>query len=158
MGQAGGQQANGGFNNGLGGGGQLNNNGFGYGLNGARAGFNGQLTPEDIRQLQAEMRQWGGELQALRGMLRGQNIDPRELDEILKAFRQLEDSRVYKDVNELTRLQSYVTEGIKRFEFNLRRQVDATDDSVVLTGTDEVPERFRKMVEEYYKSLSKGTK
>ncbi|MND02874.1 hypothetical protein D3C83_224270 [compost metagenome] len=55
-------------------------------------------------------------------------------------------------------MQSYVTEGIKRFEFNLRRQVDATDDSVVLTGHDEVPEGFRKMVEEYYKSLSKGTK
>jgi hypothetical protein len=156
-GQAGGQQANGGFNNGLGGGGQLNNNGFGYGF-GARAGVNGRLSPEDIRQLQAEMRQWNGELQQLRGMLRGQDIDPRELDEILKAFRQLEDDRVYKDVNELTRLQSYVTEGIKRFEFNLRRQVDATDDSVVLTGTDEVPEEYRKLVEQYYKSLSKGTK
>ena len=126
-------------------------------MNGNRfGGFNQRLTPEDIRQLQAQMRQWSGEAQQLRGMLRGANIDPKELDELLRTFRQLEDERVYKDVNELQRLQSYVTEGIKRFEFNLRRQLDATDNSVVLTGSDEVPEEFRKLVEQYYRSLSKG--
>jgi hypothetical protein len=27
---------------------------------------------------------------------------------------------------------------------------------VLLSGTDEVPEQFRKLVEQYYRSLSKG--
>jgi hypothetical protein len=154
QGQAGGGQNNGG---GFGGGGQLNNNGFGNGF-GNRVGFNGQLTQEDIRQLQAEMRQWSAEAQQLRGLLQGQDIDPSELDALMRAFRQLQDSAVYKDVAELERLQTFVADGMKRFEFNLRRQVDADGNVVVLTGSDEVPESFRKLVEEYYKSLSKGSR
>ena len=46
-------------------------------------------------------------------------------------------------------------EGLKRFEFGLRRQVDADGNTVVLSGTDEVPEQFRKLVEQYYRSLAK---
>ena len=38
------------------------------------------------------------------------------------------------------------------------RQVDANENAVVLSGSDDVPQEFRKLVEEYYKSLSKGTK
>ena len=65
-----------------------------------------RLTPEDIRQLRGEARQFSQDAQALRGMLRGENIDPRELDEIVRALRQLEDPRVYQNVEELARLQS----------------------------------------------------
>lgn len=153
MGQGGQGGQAGGVNNGFGGG-QFNGGGAGF----TGRAWNGRLTPEDIRQLQAEMRQWSGEAQALRGQLRGTNIDPRELDELMRAFRQLEDSRVYQDVAELQRLQSFVTEGIKRFEFNLRRQVDATENSPALTGSDQVPEEFRKLVEQYYRSLSRGSR
>ena len=145
----------GGLNNGFGGG--NDNYGYGYGI-GNRLGWNGRLSPEDIRQLQAEMRQWNGELNQLRGMLRGQNIDPRDLDELIRAFRQFEDQRVYQDVSELSRLQQTVAEGMKRFEFNLRRQVESTENAVVLSGTDEVPEQFRQQVEQYYRSLSKGNR
>jgi hypothetical protein len=57
-------------------------------------------------------------------------------------------------VQELQRLQSYVTEGLKRFEFGLRRQADANNEAVVLSGSDEVPDEFRKLVEQYYRSLA----
>ena len=49
-------------------------------------------------------------------------LDARELEEILRRLRELEDSRIYKDVEELLALQSFVSEGIKRFEFTLRRK------------------------------------
>ena len=74
------------------------------------------------------------------------------------AMRELQDGRVYQDVSELQRLQSFVSEGLKRFEFDLRRKLDADEGSVVLSGSDQVPEEFRKLVEQYYRSLSKGTR
>jgi hypothetical protein len=63
---------------------------------------------------------------------------------------------VYQDVATLERLQSAVAEGMKRFEFNLRRQAEAKGSEVFLSGADDVPEEYRKLVEQYYKSLSKG--
>jgi hypothetical protein len=50
-----------------------------------------------------------------------------------------------------------VAEGLKRFEFGLRRQVDANQNAVVLSGSDEVPEDFRKLVEQYFRSLGRGS-
>ncbi len=151
-----GQQANNGRGGGNGNfGGQINNGGgYGYGW---EYGRNWRLTPEDIRQLRGEARQWTGEALELRRDLQAENVDPRDLDEILRALRQLDDPRVYQNVNELQRLQSVVAEGLKRFEFGLRRQADANENAAVLSGTDEVPEDFRKLVEQYFRSLGKGT-
>ncbi|HEY3159264.1 MAG TPA: DUF4175 family protein [Vicinamibacterales bacterium] len=160
-GQQGGQQAggaNGGFGNQYGG--YNYGGGYGYGnlpWNGSY--YNGtdfgRLSDEDIRQLRAEARQWANEAQDLRGTLRGYNIDPKELEQILAALRRLEDERVYKDAKELQSLQTFATEGLKRIEFGLRRQVESGDEAVVLAGSDEVPDQFKKMVAEYYRSLGK---
>jgi hypothetical protein len=115
-----------------------------------------RLTPEDIRQLRGEARQYAAEAQELRGMLRGEEIDPRELDEIVKALRELQDDRIYQNVEELARLQAFVADSLKRFEFGLRRQLDAGAGAIVLSGSDEVPEEFRKLVEQYYRSLGQA--
>jgi hypothetical protein len=132
------------------------NRGFGFGNGPLGPGWNGRLTPEDIRQLQAEMRQWSNEASELRGMLRGEDIDPRELDQILRALRELQDNRIYQDVAELQKTQEFVAEGLKRFEFDLRRKLQAEEGGVVLSGTDQVPEEFRKLVEQYYRSLARS--
>ena len=128
--------------------------GGGYG-GGWEWGRDWRLTPEDIRQLRGDVRRWTGEAQALRRDLTAEDIDPRELDEILRALRQLDDPRVYQNVSELQRLQSIIAEGLKRLEFGLRRQADASANSIVLSGSDEVPEEFRKLVQEYYRSLAR---
>jgi DNA repair exonuclease SbcCD ATPase subunit len=155
-GQAGqGQMANGrAGGNGTWGGAINNGGGYGYGW---EYGRNWRLTPEDIRQLRGEARQWTGEALELRRDLQAENVDPRDLDEILRALRQLDDPRVYQNAQELSRLQSVVAEGLKRFEFGLRRQADANQNAVVLSGSDDVPEDFRKLVEQYFRSLGKGT-
>jgi hypothetical protein len=128
-----------------------------YGWGGWWDGRNFQLSPEDVRQLRGEMRQWENEARDLRGMMRGNEFDPKQLEDVLRALRQLQDERVYQNVNELQRLQSYVTEQLKRIEFNLRRQVDEQN-SVALSGSDEVPEQFRSQVEQYYRSLARSQK
>jgi hypothetical protein len=91
-------------------------------------------------------------------MLRGENINPRDLDEIISALQKLEDPRTYQDVAELSRLQTMVAEGLKRFEFGLRREVDADKKQLALTGRSEVPEADRKAVEEYFRQLGRTSR
>jgi hypothetical protein len=59
-------------------------------------------------------------------------------------------------VEELLALQSYVSEGMKRVEYALRRTLGEEANRAIVTGAEEVPQEFRKLVEEYYRSLSKG--
>jgi hypothetical protein len=117
----------------------------------------GRFNPEDERQFRGEARQWANEAEQLRRLLQGQRgVDTRQLEDILKGLRALQDDRIYQDVEELARLQSAVTENMKRFEFMLRRRAESGAGAIVLSGSDEVPEQFRKLVEQYYKSLSKA--
>ena len=41
-----------------------------------------------------------------------------------------------------------MTDNIKRFEYTLRRRLDANASQVFLSGTDDVPEQYRKLVEQ----------
>ena len=93
----------------------------------------GRLSREDIRQFRGEIRRWSAEAQELRRLLREGDLDPKALDEILRGLRALDDDRVYQDVEELKRLQTFVTEGLKRFEYALRRQVGTDRGDVVLS-------------------------
>ncbi len=118
--------------------------------------WNGQYDPNDVRQFRGEARQFANDAQQLRRMVQGQGMDPRALDDILRNLKALDDDRVYQDAATLERLQTAVAEGMKRFEFNLRRQAEMKGSEVFLSGADDVPEEYRKLVEQYYKSLSKG--
>jgi hypothetical protein len=110
---------------------------------------------EDARQFRGEIRQWSNEAQELRRDLREQGIDVGNLDEILRRLREFDSERVYQDPEELLRLQSFVVEGLKRFEYDLRRRVDAQNEQLFLAANDEAPASFRKLIEEYYRVLSK---
>ena len=47
-------------------------------------------------------------------------------------------------------------DGLRQFEFGLRRSVLGEErDELFLSGTDQVPDGFRRMVEEYYRALSR---
>jgi len=143
----------GGFNPNGGGtyrGGAYNGLGWGGWYNGA------YLTEEDIRQFRNENRQLSQEARDLLSRANGRDINPREVEEIMAALRQLEDPRVYKDVRELARLQSIVAEGMKRFEFGLRRKVEGEQNAIAQSGADESPEAYKKLNEDYFRSLGKG--
>jgi hypothetical protein len=103
------------------------------------------LSAEDIRssvtrhcKYTNEPATWGGAWRVA-----PENIDPRDWTGV-RALRQLEDDRNYQNVEELARLQSVVAEGLKRFEFGLRRQVDARPAPRAVVS-DEVPEEYRKL-------------
>jgi hypothetical protein len=86
------------------------------------------------------------------------DISPREVEQIMEALRRLQDERTYKDVAELVRQQSIVAEGLKRFEFGLRRKIDGEQNAIALSGADESPEAYKKANEQYFRSLSKPGK
>ncbi len=71
-------------------------------------------------------------------------------------MRQLESQKAFNDPEGLEHLRSAVVEGFKEFEFGLRRQLAGADkDRPVLGGSEDVPQGYRDMVNEYFKSLSK---
>ena len=117
---------------------------------------NGRYTGEQIRQFRAEARQRAMDAEQLKKLLQGQKIDAKELDEILKGLRKLDDESPYVNPQTVAALEQSVTDNIKRFEYMLRRRLDANASQVFLSGTDDVPEQYRKLVEQYYRSLSKG--
>ena len=48
-------------------------------------------------------------------------------------------------------------EDLKMFEYALRREMEGTDpEKLRLSGSAEVPEGWRPLVEEYYRSLAEG--
>lgn len=120
-----------------------------------RPGEFGWFTPEDIRQFRGEIREWTNEARALRQRLVEQGVSVAELDAILKRLRELDAERVYADAEELLRLQEQVLEGLKQFEFKVRRQLQGAGNALLLSESDEVPEGFRDLVAEYYRALSR---
>jgi len=114
------------------------------------------MTPQDQRQFRNELRQLTNDARAMRGSLPNRD-DQKALDEILKQLRELDTDRAFSDPAQFDRLQSAAAESVKRFEFNLRRKAELKGNEVLLSGDGDVPEQYRKLVEQYYKSLSKGS-
>ena len=128
---------------------------FGGGFGSRRPGAG--MTPEDARQFRAEVRQFAASAQQMRGAVQGQKEDVKALEEVLRNLRALDNEKVFNDPAQFDRLQAQAAAAIKRFEFNLRRRAELKGNEVLLSGDGDVPEEFRKLVEQYYKSLSKGT-
>jgi hypothetical protein len=112
-------------------------------------------TPDDIRQFRNQAREWANDAEALRRQLQQSGMNPRDLDDVLRDLRQFDNDRVYADPQGLEKLQAAAIDKLKKFEFSLRRKADTGNDSLSLSGSDQVPEGFRQAIEEYYRSLAK---
>ncbi|MDA1095270.1 MAG: DUF4175 family protein, partial [Acidobacteria bacterium] len=147
--QGGGQQA------GDGGGGNTRGGPFAGGGSGNRRPGDGPFDPQDVRQWQREFRERGSDAQELQRLLNAENFgDVGDLNQVIQAMEQLDDPRAYQDADEIARLQSFVLEGLKRFEYRLRREVDGDSDDLYLAGSEEAPAEFRDLIDEYFKLLA----
>jgi len=127
------------------------------GAGGRAGGERVTLSPEEIRQFRNEARERIAEAEALRQELQRQGIDARDLAAILEAMRALDNQRVYADAAEIDRLRTQVVEGLKRFEFALRRQLRGADaDRIFVPGAGQVPAGYEEWVAEYYRALGRG--
>jgi hypothetical protein len=113
------------------------------------------LTPGDARQFRSEIRQMAATAEQLRRTVGKE--EQAAVADLLKKLRALDSDQVFKDPAQFERLQTQAADAVKRFEFNLRRKTELNGNEVLLSGDGDVPEEFRKLVEQYYKSLSKGS-
>ncbi|MFL5582406.1 MAG: DUF4175 family protein [Gemmatimonadaceae bacterium] len=125
---------------------------------GAAGGVYGAVpfSPEELRQLGRELRERRGEAEELRRELARQGVDVKELEQSIERMRQLERSGTFDDPRTAAQLHAAVLEGLKSFEFSLRRAVEGAErDRLVLGGSEEVPPGYRQLVEEYYRALAR---
>jgi Domain of unknown function (DUF4175) len=116
----------------------------------------GGFSPSDVRQFRREFNERAREAAELQRYLGEEGVDTGQLDEVVRALRTLDRNGTYDDPEEIERLQSQILENLKQLEFGLRRSIEGTQDSATLSGSDDVPNGFRKLVDEYYRALSRG--
>jgi Domain of unknown function (DUF4175) len=124
---------------------------------GAAGGTPRQFTPEEVRQFQSEFRERSGQVVELRQGLRDAGRSAEELDEVLAVMRRFQDADLFTDAAALASLQDDILNRLQRLEFGLRRDVEGeADRRATLTGADDVPDGYRRLVEKYYRSLARG--
>lgn len=77
------------------------------------------------------------------------------MDEITQALRNMAAGRAYDNAAELRALENTTLDKMKKLEFDLRKQIDTTNQQMYLSGSDDVPPAFRSQIEDYYRALSK---
>ncbi|MFC1662184.1 hypothetical protein ACFL3S_12170, partial [Gemmatimonadota bacterium] len=123
---------------------------------GATRGDPRPFTDEEIRQYSREFAQRLAQARSLRENLEESGREVSELDEAIRAMEELQDPSTYGDLPQIALLQEQIRENLKRLEFVLRREVEGEDRGrAALSGSDEVPDGFRRMVEEYFRSLAR---
>jgi hypothetical protein len=115
------------------------------------------MTPEQRRAMEEEyrtLRQEAGELRELLGQ------DPefgRMVAELVRDMGDLNWGNFQADPSLLARMQGELTDRWKDLELRLRRELQMEEpDSVRMAIQERVPERYRAIVEEYYRSLSRS--
>src|SRR5688500_1064682 len=108
------------------------------------------------RQFAREMRQRRLDAEQLLSDLARQGVDVRELYRVISGMRDLEVRALGDDRAAIARLRDDVAEGLKDFEFGLRRELRGPDEDRPRLGRqDEVPPEYRELVEKYYESLAR---
>jgi hypothetical protein len=116
------------------------------------------FNPNDRRQFAREFREWQGDAAQLRRELSAAGVNPKDLDDVIRDLKQFGDERGYEDLKGLEKLQAAALERLQQFEFNLRKKAEPNQESLALSGSDEVPAGFRTAIEEYYRQLAKNKK
>jgi hypothetical protein len=125
-------------------------------MGGATRGDPRPFTEEEIRQFTREFAQRLAQARDLRGALEEAGRDVGDLDDAIRAMEALREEEAYGDLPQIALLQEQLRESLKRLEFVLRREVEGEDQGrAALSGTDDVPEGFRRLVEEYFRSLAR---
>lgn len=112
----------------------------------------------EISQYRAQAGQLASQAQQLGQQLKqaGANQkDQQTMDEISQALRDMAGNRAYDDSAALRALNNTTLDKMKKLEFDLRKQIDTSNQQLYLSGSQDVPPAFRTQIEDYYRALSK---
>jgi len=115
----------------------------------------GRLSAQDAQQFSKELAQRLADAQALRQDLARQGVDVKELDRAISNLRSMTDPSRLEETHAASDLKAATIDGLKTFEFGLRREA-ADNDRVLLDRTGDVPPAYRQSVEEYYRAIGKA--
>ncbi len=109
---------------------------------------------DEVRQLGSEWDRRVDQAEALRDRLAEEGQQVTDLDEILDEMRDWQFDGTPRGIDAL---RDQVIEDLKLFEYALRRLVESDGrPRPALADSDEVPEGYRKQVEEYFRALSRS--
>lgn len=116
----------------------------------------GTFSTEELRQLRREFQERVTDAEGLRQELARQDLDVPDLGEIIRRMEEFEDKQIYLNPLGLEQLEEEVLTELKQFEYWLRRELEGLGEGeLYLAGSEQVPSEYRKLVEEYFRSLSR---
>lgn len=125
------------------------------GASGADGG--GRFGVEDIAGFQRDFRGQRADLEALSTDLDRSGHRARDIGALVAALRKLEQADAYQDPRAVLQRQAALIAALKELEFELRKDVDkAPAPTLTLSGNDKVPAEFRRLVDEYFRDLSRA--
>lgn len=110
------------------------------------------------RDFRNQARQLATDAQDLRQRLQQSGATQKDLqsvDDIAKMLKGLDSDKAATDPNGLQQLAASALEKLTKFEWDLRKRVDTTNDALYLSGTDEVPATYKDLIDQYDRALSK---
>ena len=112
---------------------------------------------EDVRQFKREFRERVNEASGLGEQLLKQKIETPVLKDIIRSLERLDKNQLYLEPDGLAQLEGEVLASLKQFEYWLRQKFEGLNEGELLVATpDQVPLRYRDLVEDYFRSLSQS--
>jgi hypothetical protein len=112
----------------------------------------------DWRQIQNSARNLANDAADVRRQLQQAGVAQKDLvpvDDILKALRDLGSDQGLRNPKGLQELYTAALDKFKALDFAIRKRLDTSSEQLYLSGSEDVPEAFRTLIQEYYRQLAK---
>lgn len=81
--------------------------------------------------------------------------DLQSLDEVIRNLRAMGDNKSTPDPSALQQAAASAVDRMQKLEFDLRKRTDTTSNDLLVSGAEEAPVKYRPLVNDYYRALSK---
>jgi hypothetical protein len=117
----------------------------------------GPYSDEANRQLRREMQERLGDAQELRRLFDRNSTQWQSLEQVIDGLRRMNNARNYSDPEETARLKQAI-DLLRQLEVDLSRDLARLQqkEKYFYSDDNEAPTNYKKLVDEYYKSLAKG--
>ena len=111
------------------------------------------MTPEQARQLGQDIQDLGIQAGGMRSLLADEPELGKLAQELVNSMQKMDGAKGDRKIDDLA---ASLIDRWKELELRLSRKLDDDkNDPVRLSGQERVPEKYRAILEEYYRSLSK---
>ena len=116
------------------------------------------LNRGDIQQMANSAQQLLNDAMQLQHQLMQSGANAKDLqpvDDVIKGLKSLSNEKSYADPLGLAQIAAETALKTQQLEYDLRKKLDTSNQQLFL-GTEEIPDKFKDPVTDYFKALSKG--